>query len=52
MAAYLVTVKMVFPDDIHAEDIKHIAESRLGRAVHSINPVKKRKAKHGRKVRQ
>lgn len=41
MAKYKVTVIMVFPDDLHAEDIIHIAEDRLGRAVHSIKQVGK-----------
>ncbi len=36
MGKYEVSVIMVFPDDIHGEDIKHIAEQRLGRQVHSI----------------
>lgn len=42
MAKYKVSVLMVFPDDIHAEDIKRIAEDRLGRAVHSITKPEER----------
>ena len=40
MAKYEVTVVMVFPDDLHAEDIKNVAEQRLGREVKKIAKIR------------
>lgn len=40
MAKYLVCIEMVFPDDMHEEDIKNIAEGRLDREVKKIERIK------------